>query len=257
MLYCMPTKNLTGITVRGDYKDFYDLVDSIHRMTWDCDNQTAVYFGVKSRLLGLCYDIRHAYMGDRDIVWEENGMSQDMMEWHNIITPTRTVYFSVIILFPEAIFVAAAVPGTYPFALRHLETLRKDTAADHGQPALLFSEYLRDVANLDVLCAGIWQALGQAVGDTELEKIVRLMQRSNESYMNYATHYIDRCNIELLNTEFDRRKDKLRNIAKRIVKKPQGYRSLEEALRRSAKIHKTTIYELYEPDLEYPEDIVW
>ena len=90
--------------------------------------------------------------------------------------------------------------------------------------------YIRDKANLDVLCAGIWQALGEAIGDEELEKLIQLMQRADESFIYYATHYIDKCNIELLKTVVEKRKDKLRNIAKRIVKKPQAYMNMEAEL---------------------------
>lgn len=74
MLQTKPTEHLAGITIQGDYKDFYELVESIYRITGLDDDQTEIYYGVKNRLLGICYDIRHAIMGDRDIVLEDNGM---------------------------------------------------------------------------------------------------------------------------------------------------------------------------------------
>lgn len=40
----------------GDYKDFYELVESIYRIT-GLDDQTEIYYGIKNRLLGICYDI--------------------------------------------------------------------------------------------------------------------------------------------------------------------------------------------------------
>lgn len=109
----------------------------------------------------------------------------------------------------------------------------------------------------DVLCAGIWQALGEAIDDEELEKLIQLMQRADESFIYYATHYIDKCNIELLKTVVEKRKDKLRNIAKRIVKKPQAYMNMEAELRYWEKEYKTTIYELHDPNVEYPDDFEW
>lgn len=142
MLYCVPTANLTGITIRGDFKDFYELVNSIHWMTRGCDDPTDVYYGVNERLLGVSYDIRHAYMGNRENVWEDNGMSQDIMEWHNIKTPVRTVYFSVNVLFPEAIFVAASAPRMSLFALRHYGKATERTESGDRLPQLLFSDYL-------------------------------------------------------------------------------------------------------------------
>ena len=68
MIYVKATKHLTGVTIQGDLDDFNDLVSAIYRMTGTSEEVGDLYEGVKNRLLGLCYDIRHAYMGDRDIV---------------------------------------------------------------------------------------------------------------------------------------------------------------------------------------------
>lgn len=259
MIFVKPTENLTGITIQGDFNDFYEMVDSIYRMSAEDegDELTDLYFGVKSRLLGMCYDIRHAYMGDRDIILEDNGMHEELMKWHKIITPTQNVYYSVNILFPEAIFIAASVPKMYFFSSLYYGTNGKIKEQETGLPSFLYSDYIRDKANLDILCAGIWQALGEAIGDEELEKIIRLLERSYESYVNYATHYIDKCNIELIKTDVKKRKDKLRNITKRIIKKQGGYYSMENDLKYWAEEYDTTIYDLILPNLEYPEELIW
>ncbi len=60
MIIIKPTENLTGITIQGDYNDFYELVESIYRLTAADEDTTNPYYGVKNRLLGMCYDIRHA-----------------------------------------------------------------------------------------------------------------------------------------------------------------------------------------------------
>lgn len=257
MLRMKPTEHLAGITIQGDYNDFYELVDSIYRITGLDDDPAELYYGVKNRLLGICYDIRHAFMGTRDILLENNGMDRDIMKWHELVTPTQNVYYSVNVLFPEAIFAAAAVPKMYIFSYVYYGIRGKRTAVNYELPSLLYSDYVRDKANLDVLCAGVWQALGEVIGDEELEKLLRLLENTDEDYINYATHYIDKCNVELLRAEIGKRKDKLRNIARRIVKKPQAYRKMEEDLQYWAKEYKTTIYELEDPKIEYPEDFEW
>lgn len=40
MLQTKPTEHLAGITIQGDYKDFYELVESIYRITVLDDDQT-------------------------------------------------------------------------------------------------------------------------------------------------------------------------------------------------------------------------
>lgn len=38
------------------------------------------------------------------------------MKWHEQITPEQNVYYSVEVLLPKAIFVAAVVPNMYSFS---------------------------------------------------------------------------------------------------------------------------------------------
>ena len=255
MLRTKPTANLTGVTIQGDYNDFSTLVDSIHRIIGFDETSNDFHFGVKRRLLGICYDIRHAYMGDREVILEDNGMSEEKMRWHDITTPKENVYYSVNVLFPEAIFVAAAVPQIYVFSSRYYGT--RALRDESKMPVLPYADYIRDKANLEVLCAGIWEALGKVVGDEELEKIIQLLQRTDEGYFDYATHYVDKCNLELLKTAVEKRKDKLRNIAKRIIKKPTAYYHIESDLKYWAKKYKTSIYELEDPNIVYPEEFDW
>lgn len=255
MLQTKPTEHLMGITIQGDYNDFSELVDSIYSITRLEEDSKDMYYGVKNRLLGICYDIRHAYQGDRHVVLVDNNMDKDKMMWHEMITPEQNVYYSVEVLFPEAIFVAAAVPNMYIFSDKYYGS--HANKSEMNIPPVPFSNLMRDKANLDVLCSGIWQALGRVIGDEELEKIIHSYHLARESYMDYATHYIDKCNIELYKTAVDKRKDKLRNIAKRIVKKPQAYFSMEQNLKYWAKEYKTTIYALEDSKLEYPEEIDW
>lgn len=50
------------------------LTDSIYRMTGFEERYDDFYWGVKNRLLAVCYDIRHAYMGDREVKLVDNGV---------------------------------------------------------------------------------------------------------------------------------------------------------------------------------------
>lgn len=256
MIKVNPTTNLIGISIRGDYADFNDLIDSIYRLTSFYDDLHDFHYGVKNRLLGLCYDVRHAYMGDRDVVLEDNGMSREKMRDYGVITSAQNVYYSVNVLFPEAIFVAASVPNMYIYSSRYYGK-RATKAADPLQPAFPYSDYIKDQANLDVLCASIWKALGQVIGEEELEKILTLLQRTEEEYFDYATLYIDKCNMELFKATVDKRPDKLKSIAKRIIKKSTSYYNLENDLKCSAKIFNTNIYELEDPSIVYPDEIEW
>ena len=113
MIQAKVTKNLTGITIQGDYDDFNDLVNAIYRMTGVDSNEAGLYDEVKMRLLGLCYDIRYAYMGDREVVLKDNVLNEDLKEEMGIKNCEQNIYYSVNVLYPEAIFLALGVSNLF------------------------------------------------------------------------------------------------------------------------------------------------
>ncbi|MDO4384177.1 MAG: hypothetical protein Q4C18_06770 [Eubacteriales bacterium] len=260
MIIAKPTKNLTGITLEGEFDDFYEIVDCIYRMTGVSDSYDDPYWGVKNRLLGICYEIRHAYQGDRNVILTENGVYKELMKQNSMILPQNNVHFSVEILFPEAVFVALSVSELYVFGHRYYKSRATKREEDRGLRTSRYSNYVRDQALLDLLSATILQALADVIGDDELEKLLKYRTRSydmDDLFLHYVTHYIDKCNIEYLKTVPEKRKDKLRNIAKRIVQKPASYEKMKMELEYAAQEYDCSIYELCDPKLEYPENIEW
>lgn len=258
MISAKPTEHLTGITLEGEFQDFYEIVESIHRMTGLEEDYDDCYWGVKNRLLGICYDVRHAYQGDRNVKLSDNGVYDELMKRHSIILPKNNVHFSVEILFPEAVFVALALPEMYLWSSTYYGSRTKKQEENARFPVQRYSDYLRDQAILDWLSSTILQALADVIGDDELEKLLKFRTyRYEEHFAKYVTQYIDKCNIEYLKTDPDKRKDKLRNIARRIVRKSAAYENMKRALEYSSMEYKCSIYELYDPKLEYPEEIEW
>ena len=258
MISAVPTENLTGVTIEGDFDDFYEIVESIYRMTGfeeDYDNR---YWGVKNRLLGICYDIRHAYMGDRDIKLVENGVNDLMMKYHSMILPDHEVHFSVNILFPEAVFVALSIVELYASARSYYGHRTKKQEENAVFPAHRYSDYLRDRAVLDTLSAVIFEALAEVIGDDELEKLFKFINRQYiDFFYDYATQFVDKCNIEYLKTEPEKRKKKLKSIAKRFVQQPDSYKNMKESLIYTAKAQGCSFHELCDVNMIYPKKIEW
>lgn len=48
MIKVNPTTNLIGISIRGDYADFNDLIDRIYRLTSFDDDPHNFHYGVKN-----------------------------------------------------------------------------------------------------------------------------------------------------------------------------------------------------------------
>ena len=257
MIKATPTEHLTGIILEGEYLDFYEIVDSIYRMTGLEDDYNDLYWSVKNRLLGMCYDIRHAYQGDRDVKLVDNGVTEEWIHWHDMIMPKENVHVSVCLLFPEAAFVALALPEMMTLSRRYYARNGKnldDQLYQHNK----YSDYLKDKALLEFLSTTILQALGEVIGDVAIEKIMRHMESIyDNTFMNYAAQYLDKCNIEYLKTAPEKRKDKLKNIVNRIIKKPSGYQNMEYNLQMAAKEYACSIHELEYPGIDYPEEVEW
>ena len=261
MISAIPTEKLTGVTVQGDLSDFYELVDAIYRITGLENADRDLFWGVKNRLLGVCYDIRHAYMGDRNVLFVDNGMDDEKMKWHSMITPKQNVYYSAEILFPEAVFLAAAVPSILEYSCIYYGPNGRCT--DPDWVPLPYSYYLKDKGMIQTLCGAIWQALDEVIGVDETYKLLCTNNRrdgygyGDYKYADYVTMYIDKCNIEYLKTPLEKRPDKIRNIAKRIITKPAAYMKMENEMKECAQKYGCSIYDLKRDDLKYPEEIEW
>ena len=257
MICAKPTENLTGVTIEGDFDDFYEIVESIYRMTGTDEDYDDPYWSVENQLLGLCYDIRHAYMGDRDIKLVDNGVHDEMEKWHSMKLPKQAVHFSVNVLFPEAVFVALSVSELFDSSRGYYGQIAKKQK-DADFPALTYSDYVRDRAILNTLSAVILEAFAEVVGDDQLEKLIRLKDRQFLNiFNNYAAQYVDKCNIEYLKAAPEKRKDNLRSIARRFIQQPNGYINMKSELICAAAQYRCSYHELHDERLKYPEEIEW
>lgn len=254
MIKAKPTKNLTGINIQGDFNDFYELVESIYNITRSEENINSPYYSVSVRLLGICYDIRHAYQGDREVHLIDNGMNDEIMKFHSIIVPKQNLYYSVNILFPEALFVAMSIKEICEYAgtKKSWKSLIDDTKRPYRR-----ATYLRDKSKLEILSAGILQAFSDVVGEDEADKLINLKTRTDESYRKYLTQFIDELNIDYIKSDVSKRKDKIKSIARKIAKKSVSYLSLENDLIYWAKELNSNIHELHTEVDEYPEEFEW
>jgi hypothetical protein len=91
MIYVKNTPQNAGVAIYGDFMDFERLYDSLHNVVGD-EDEFISYETARMRVLGVCYDIRHALMGDREIEFVDNGMDEAKMRWLSAITPDKNVY---------------------------------------------------------------------------------------------------------------------------------------------------------------------
>ena len=137
MIKIRNTENLVGITILGDYEDLSTLRDAISDYTnlhmSNSENDAAYH--CYECILGLCYDIRHAYQGDRGFESVPNGseniasLAQCIYEFSpetkkKINTNKRlykngNLYFSADILYPWAVYYLFALLRDYVLTFNH------------------------------------------------------------------------------------------------------------------------------------------
>lgn len=139
MIELTNTPNLMGIEIKGDYNDLNELYDALSKITdlyvtqsrqnlekqekageitkQIAENGWRYYQDFEDCMLGLNYDIRHAYQGDRGVTYEENGADSigrmaeciyevdgDAIEKERKKGQAGNLYFTVQILYPWAIY---------------------------------------------------------------------------------------------------------------------------------------------------------
>jgi hypothetical protein len=87
MIFANPTKYGAGITVYGDLHDFQNLHETTHHLT----ELSPLIDGRGEFVLGLAYEVRHAYQGDREML----KLPADLME------SETTTYFGFRELWPN------------------------------------------------------------------------------------------------------------------------------------------------------------
>lgn len=172
MIKVTNTPNLTGISIHGDYEDLKQLHSSLHRyLSFYHQNSQALSYTDYEYLLGLCYDIRHAFQGDRNIESIENNSSSIAAFASCIYQTDETLiakerkkysagnlYFSVEVLYPLALY--------YMFSLQEiLDDFYLEKWFDHLDFSYEHHELRFDRSVIQLFLDSFWAALIHALPD--------------------------------------------------------------------------------------------
>lgn len=228
MFYINNTPNLLGITVNGDLSDLQTLYHSLsnyidfyifgihYELRQDANkalpssdiqdqeldefrinSETAYFENMKNTLLGLCYDLRHAWQGDRDYTFVENNAKEIGAAAESLyeIAPDEkrktehvretasagNLYFSVSILYPWALYYLCVLRGIldnhykttwlkeYNAALTE-ETSRYHRDAEQQNYSDL--DIVRDRAVIELFISQMLEALNAAIGEQAFQILV-------------------------------------------------------------------------------------
>lgn len=197
------TQNLMGITIKGDYYDLQELREAIGNYIelYHMESQEIIdrqlkngeiteeqkrlgyihYSDMKDCISGLNYDIRHAYQGDRDFEFVENGsdnvgrlaeclyqVDEEAFEQERRKGKQGNLYYSVDILYPWAIYYLINF-STMLDNWYYLESLNK---LDFPYTE---TQCRRDRCVIELFCMKMWECIGACLGKNKMKNIFELI----------------------------------------------------------------------------------
>lgn len=249
MIHAKNTPNNTGVAIYGDNMDFKELYEALHTIVGD-EGEFVSYDAARIRVLGVCYDIRHALQGDREIEFVDNGMDADKMKWMSVITPDKNVYLKINMLWPEMLFVTMALNDFIRLYARKKAKKSYDVMLDR------LNIWDESIAHVRVFQSAIAKCIKKTVSEASFRRMMNLMNKDYTWVDGYATQYLDILNCRFLDMSREKRLKSIPTIAKRLAEHSDEYRQVKAEIVAAAKKFSTTEDNIRLQD-DYPEYIEW
>jgi hypothetical protein len=254
MLTIKSTKNYAGVTVSGDINDLSRLVDAFHEITVDEYSKHTAYINISIRVLGLCYDVRHAMQGDREVELFENGIDEYIMKYHSLIAPRHNVYYSCNCLYPEMFVIMLALNQLVKLRVKELAKSKYGYNTLHHNA--VWDDTIAVVRNFQAEFTRCVRAL---FSESKFSRWLKLMNDDSINIQDIAGQYVDVCNIKYLNMSKEQRLKNLSKIAKRIAEfnSDEEHQKIKRVVSKAARQYGCDESSINLKSIEYPEEIAW
>lgn len=256
MIMIKNTENLTGVSVIGDYHDLYRLVEAFHSLSFDEESEkNHKYYDMSIQLLGVCYDIRHAYMGDREVCFENNGLDEDTKRFQGIIAPSKNVYYQCNILYPDMMY---AMIG-----LNELIRIRmRDLSKSRGSYAIAFDQHViwdEAISTIRMFQAAFAKCLRETISATSYTRWIKLMTNDDQLLHYMYPQYMDHLNLRFIHMTREKRLKNLSSLAKKISEyhREKEYIAIHQSIQAGMAKYKCTADQIRIQGNEFPEVWEW
>jgi hypothetical protein len=250
MIYVTNTPNNAGVAIYGDCLDFDALYEALHTVVGN-EEEHMRYEAARIRVLGVCYDLRHALMGDREVEFIDNGMNKDRMRSMGIIAHDKNVYLKINVLWPELLFVT--------MALNDFVRLYAEKQAKNNYYAMLDKRNIWDgsIAQVRLFQAAIAKCIKEVVSPASFSRMMNLLNHDYTWTDGYITQYLDVLNIRFINMDKEKRLKSIPTMAKRLNEHDKEYREIESVVLDGAREFGRPACDIRLEGIEYPEEIDW
>lgn len=256
MISIVNTPNFTGVTIRGDYYDLYNLVQALYEIAIsEFSEKHQEYIDMSLRVLSVCYDIRHAFMAHRDIYLVDNNMTEEKMKWHSLIVPKTNVYYSCNCLYPEMFYLMLVLNDLVKLRIKDM-TKSKDVYVGALNGKAVWDETIAVIRQFQAAFA---KCVKETLAPATYTRWLNLMNQNYIGLDEMLFQYLDRLNIEFIKMSRERRAKSVFTMARRIAefRTDPEYQIMERAVFDADKEHGWHPEEVHFVDDEYPEEWEW
>ena len=256
MIIIKNTENLAGVCISGDFNDLDKLVDAFYAITIDeFSEKYQTHNAISIRVLGLCYDVRHAFQGDREVELIDNGMDQDKMKFHSIIVPQSNVYYKCNYLYPEMLFVMLALNELVKLRIRELSKSRY-VYNDTLDKNVIWDDTIATIRSFQ---GEFMKCVKEVLTEASFKRWLTLMNGDYIHIEQIAGQYVDLLNIKYVNMTKEKRLKNLTAISKRIAeyRNDAEHDEIKEVVREAAREHGCCEEDIRLEGIEYPDEFVW
>lgn len=233
------TPQLTGVLIKGDRDDFENLYEALHEIVGP-EEIIKDHYDVRIRVLGLCYDLRHAMMGHRNAFFKPHGLEEEQMAFLSLVGSKQNLYLSFETYWPELLFIT--------FALEDFISLYTKREKAHAWDATIMT--VRQFQSI------ISKLLEETVTPRQFSSLKKMMTPSSLQYKGYFTQFVDIQNMNWFRMSKEQRQKNLSIVAKRFSPDHPEYQLVKEEIEAAAKEHDCSPSEIRYSE-EYPDVIDW
>ena len=265
MLTVEMTPRLLGFKIAGDFDDLNELYDAVWALTvanedfpddehlhGDIDEQI-----MSTRLLALCYDIRHAYQGGRNIELKNSGLSEYGAKYHGIPMVEKNVVFSVEVVYPEAMYEALALNYLMSKRSSHLAGYKALLGSDRWPSETLLDE---PSAIVRAYLAKLLAAVKKRASAGRFSRICKYLASGYDMAAGIYGQWVDICNDDYAYMTEKQRAESLSTVVRDLAEayRHDQYREIKAQVDAYAKAHGVPRENVSVPGLYgWSEDIEW
>ncbi|MFD1677647.1 DUF6904 family protein [Alicyclobacillus fodiniaquatilis] len=249
MIQIRSTPNEAGVSVLGDLVDIEGLYESLHEVVGE-EGELERYEGARLRVLGVCYELRHALMGDREIEFKENGLDTEKIKRFGVIAQDKNIYYKIEVLWPELLFVVMVLNDFIWFYAK------KQTKSSFTPLTEWRNSWNPTISQVRMFQAAVARCLSETLSEASFPRVLKQMNRAYPWMDSYLFQYVDLLNIRFLEMDRDTRRKNISIMVKRLAEKNKEYTELEQEVAAAARQHHCTVFDI-KIGLDYPADFEW